>query len=228
MKGKVASIRAKERKPWTRSCALEELRRLRKLKGLSQQDLAALSEVSQYTITEIETGRRPDPRPSTLRKLAKALGVEVADFFREPEAPKAPAPPRSLDELRDFLGTQLGSAWIALPEDEWGNWWRCASKEEAMNRYQEILAEDGLIRNTWLNSKEGREAFARVRLYALVFRRALFVDYFAPQEGESEEEFRRRSEEGRAVDAYYQPASERQRQRVQGMLEDEQRHLALV
>lgn len=59
---------------------MEELRRIRKYKGLSQVDLAALSGVSQYTITEIETGRR-EPRPSTLRKLADALDVEVADFF---------------------------------------------------------------------------------------------------------------------------------------------------
>ncbi|MDQ3923304.1 MAG: hypothetical protein M3309_05180, partial [Actinomycetota bacterium] len=171
-----------------------------------------------------ESGRH-QARPSTLRKLADALGVEVEDLFREPEAPKAPAPPRSLDELRGFLGAQLGSAWIALPEDEWGNWWRGVSKEEAMKRYQEILAEDELIRNTWLNTKEGREALARARLYALVFRRTLFVDYFAPQEGESEEEFRRRSEEGSAVDAYYQPASKRQREKVQRMVEEEQRRL---
>jgi hypothetical protein len=161
-----------------------------------------------------------------LRKLAAALDVEVADFFREPEAPKAPAPPRSLDELRDFLGAQLGSAWIALPDDEWSNWWRCASKEEAMKRYQEILAEDELIRKTWLNTKEGCEAFARARLYALVFRRVLFVDYFAPQEGESEEEFRKRSEEGRAVDAYYQPAPERQREKMQRMVEEEEQRFA--
>ncbi len=70
---------------------MEELKRVRRLRGMSQLDLAARSGVSQYTITEIETGRR-EPRPSTLRKLAKALDVEVADFFREPEAPKALAP----------------------------------------------------------------------------------------------------------------------------------------
>jgi len=93
---------------------LEELRRLRKLKGLSQQDLAAKSGVSQYTITEIETGRRSDPRPSTLRKLAKALGVEVADFFREPEAPKEDAPPHPepSEELRGsaLSGVATGSS----------------------------------------------------------------------------------------------------------------------
>ena len=70
---------------------MDELKRVRRLRGLSQQELAALSGVSQYTITEIETGRR-EPRPSTLRKLARALDVEVADFFQESKAPKALAP----------------------------------------------------------------------------------------------------------------------------------------
>jgi transcriptional regulator with XRE-family HTH domain len=70
-----------------RGGAVEALRRLRKRKGLTQQELAKHAGVSQYTITEIETGRR-DPRPSTLRKLANALDVEVADLFQEPRQVK--------------------------------------------------------------------------------------------------------------------------------------------
>ncbi len=65
---------------------MEELKRLRRSKGLTQQELAKQSGVSQYTITEVETGRR-EPRPSTLRKLAEALDVEVADFFPKVSAP---------------------------------------------------------------------------------------------------------------------------------------------
>jgi len=60
--------------------------------GLTQVELAKLSGVSAFTITEIETGQR-EPRASTLRKLAAALGVEVADFFREPSSPKVPSRP---------------------------------------------------------------------------------------------------------------------------------------
>lgn len=45
-------------------------------------------------MSEIELGHR-DPHPSTLRKLAGALGVEVADFFKEPALPKAQPPPDS-------------------------------------------------------------------------------------------------------------------------------------
>src|SRR5215217_5778034 len=57
--------------------ALNEVRRLRKLRGWSQVELAERAGVSAFTVTEIETGRR-EPRPSTLRKLANALGVEIA------------------------------------------------------------------------------------------------------------------------------------------------------
>jgi predicted RNase H-like HicB family nuclease/DNA-binding Xre family transcriptional regulator len=56
----------------------------RRNRGLSQRGLAKLSGVSPATIYELETGRRPEPRPSTLRKLAHALGVEVAELLQEP------------------------------------------------------------------------------------------------------------------------------------------------
>lgn len=74
---------------------LDEVRRLRKLKGLTQVELAELAGVSAYTITEIETGHR-EPRASTLRKLAGALDADVGDFFPKarrssPEAPESHA-----------------------------------------------------------------------------------------------------------------------------------------
>jgi transcriptional regulator with XRE-family HTH domain len=69
---------------------VETLKEIRRQKGWSQKDLADSSGVGQDTISGIESGRH-EPRPSTLRKLAEALGVQVADFFREPAFPKAPA-----------------------------------------------------------------------------------------------------------------------------------------
>ena len=65
---------------------MEALKELRRRKGLSQKDLAEVSGIGQDTISGIESGRH-EARPSTLRKLAEALDVEVADFF-----PKSPAP----------------------------------------------------------------------------------------------------------------------------------------
>jgi transcriptional regulator with XRE-family HTH domain len=70
---------------------VDTLKDLRRRRGWSQKDLAEESGVGQDTISGIESGRH-EPRPSTLRKLADALGVEVADFFREPALPKTEAP----------------------------------------------------------------------------------------------------------------------------------------
>jgi transcriptional regulator with XRE-family HTH domain len=67
------------------------LKEERQLRGWSQRDLARETGVNADTISGIETDQH-EPRPSTLRKLAKGLGVEVRDFFAEPALPKAEAP----------------------------------------------------------------------------------------------------------------------------------------
>ena len=68
----------------------ERLKEERQLRGWSQRDLARETGVNTDTISGIETGQH-EPRPSTLRKLAEGLGIEVRDFFMEPALPKAPA-----------------------------------------------------------------------------------------------------------------------------------------
>ena len=69
---------------------MDRLTRLRERKGYSQRALAKESGVSPATIYELENGRRR-PNPSTLRKLAGALNVEVAELL-EADYPKAAAP----------------------------------------------------------------------------------------------------------------------------------------
>jgi transcriptional regulator with XRE-family HTH domain len=70
---------------------LEGLRYIREKVGYSQQELADASGVSQGAISDIEIGRRK-PRGQTLRKLAAALGVEVADLYQgEPDRGKVGA-----------------------------------------------------------------------------------------------------------------------------------------
>jgi transcriptional regulator with XRE-family HTH domain len=70
---------------------VDRLAELRESQGLTLRDLAERSGVDANTINQVELGHRK-PRPSTLRKLAKALDVEVADFFREPALPLDEAP----------------------------------------------------------------------------------------------------------------------------------------
>lgn len=71
---------------------MEELTRIRKEREWSQQQLANESGVNKATINQIERGRR-SPNVETLEKLARAMGVEVVDFFpkAEPRLPLGPA-----------------------------------------------------------------------------------------------------------------------------------------
>jgi transcriptional regulator with XRE-family HTH domain len=92
------------------------LRELREEAVLTVRELSALSGVSEDTITKIENGHR-NARPSTVRKLAAALGVEP----RELTAPKdvvvnmalaqmeASAPPAKVT-----VGVPVGLYWRVL------------------------------------------------------------------------------------------------------------------
>jgi transcriptional regulator with XRE-family HTH domain len=57
------------------------LRRLREGKGMSQLQLAKQAKVAQAYISEMEAGDKKNPGIETLRKLAKALGVPVAELL---------------------------------------------------------------------------------------------------------------------------------------------------
>jgi transcriptional regulator with XRE-family HTH domain len=85
---------------------MQEVKRMRNERGLTQQRLCDLADINKVTLIRIERGTG-NPNVDTLEKLARALGVEVADFFRTPE----PEPgPRSL-------------GWaLSAPEKEYGEW----------------------------------------------------------------------------------------------------------
>jgi transcriptional regulator with XRE-family HTH domain len=68
------------------------LRSLRERAALTQEDLAKLSGVARATIADLEAAKRP-ARPSTLRKVAQGLGVEVTDLYEGHEVLKTPVAP---------------------------------------------------------------------------------------------------------------------------------------
>ena len=55
--------------------------RLRKQKGLSQEKLARLSDVANNTIIKMESGENDNPTLETLRKVARALDVSVDNLI---------------------------------------------------------------------------------------------------------------------------------------------------
>ena len=62
-----------------------EIRRLREGRGWTGAQLAVYAGMAPSAVSQIETGRR-SPNTGSLAKIAKALEVEVADFFPKAEA----------------------------------------------------------------------------------------------------------------------------------------------
>jgi len=58
------------------------IKKHRAKKGLSQDKLSKLADVSFNTITKIESGATPNPTIDTVRKIADALGASLDDLMR--------------------------------------------------------------------------------------------------------------------------------------------------
>jgi len=63
----------------------KRLKILRRELGVTQEQFAERAKISYKVYQHIEAGRRPNPRLSTLEKLANGLGVGVAELFLDPE-----------------------------------------------------------------------------------------------------------------------------------------------
>lgn len=53
-----------------------------KTKGLSQEKLARLADVSNNTIINIEAGKQDNPTIETLKKIAKALNISIEELIK--------------------------------------------------------------------------------------------------------------------------------------------------
>jgi mRNA interferase RelE/StbE len=61
---------------------MARLAEVRQLKGMTQEQLAAVSGVHRVTIARIETGEA-SPLAETLKRLADALGVAMDDLMEK-------------------------------------------------------------------------------------------------------------------------------------------------
>jgi len=57
------------------------LRTARKIKGVSQSELAAMTGVDQTTISDLERGRNTNPSWNTVTRIARALNVTPEELF---------------------------------------------------------------------------------------------------------------------------------------------------
>lgn len=127
------------------------VRYFRKLRGMTQTELARAAGTTQYTVSEIELAHR-EPHPATLRKLAAALGVRVADLYGDPSSPLAPAP--TSVQLR-LNGVLVEDEQGAQPSD---------GEIRAMDRWlsylEQRLAEGDMSRDEIAHDLDAARAFA--------------------------------------------------------------------
>ncbi len=61
----------------------KNIKRLRQEKGISQDKLSKLADVSLQTIVKMELDDKPNPTVETIQKIAKSLEVSVDDLLKK-------------------------------------------------------------------------------------------------------------------------------------------------
>jgi transcriptional regulator with XRE-family HTH domain len=158
----------------------QEIRRLREAKGWSQPKLAVEAGVAVSGVSQIENGRR-NPNSSTLAKLARAFGVEIADLFPKGQ-PRLPETP-SIEDILEQAGVE--TRWVGMADEEWNKLLEDARDNEAAGIYEGVKAERlatlELRRRMW---EEGSSA--ERRLVGKMWERYLTRTLRAAQEAGNE------------------------------------------
>jgi len=66
----------------SKSNIAKNIKKLRRKKGISQDRLSKLADLSLNTIVNIEASNNSNPTIETLEKIAKALGVSVEELLK--------------------------------------------------------------------------------------------------------------------------------------------------
>ena len=61
----------------------KNLKKVRQEKGISQDRLSKLADLSLNTVVTVESGLNPNPTIDTLTKIAQALNVKVDDLIKK-------------------------------------------------------------------------------------------------------------------------------------------------
>ena len=60
----------------------KNIKRLRQAKGISQDKLSKLADLSLQTVVKMELDEKPNPTIETVQKIAKAFGVSLDDLMK--------------------------------------------------------------------------------------------------------------------------------------------------
>jgi non-specific serine/threonine protein kinase len=115
------------------------LRRLRIVTGLSQEELAERSGLSERGISALETGHRATPRPETVRLLADALELDAAARAALVAAarPELAAGPETLPAVTTPARPGASATLPLLPT-------RLIGREVELESLADLLAQDGI------------------------------------------------------------------------------------
>ena len=61
----------------------KNIKKLRRQKGLSQDRLSKLADISYNTVIKLESGGITNPTIETLQKIAKALNVSIDELIKK-------------------------------------------------------------------------------------------------------------------------------------------------
>lgn len=127
----------------------ERIVELRDAAGWGQRRLAKEAKISPVTVTHIETGKIPEPRLSTLRKIANAFGMTTEELI----APKAAARPRS----RDWLNDRAGHALLSRSNEEAMRIIAPLRTNEEISTLREEVRDEAAILDDELNDEQKSE-----------------------------------------------------------------------
>lgn len=117
----------------------ERLRVLRAQEGLTLNEASAKIGVNRHTLRDLELGKR-EPYGPTIRKIAEAYNVSLAQLLEEPALAGKVEDGPSLEELH--ATARCATNWLVMPEAEWrAAWSPDLSPREAMSIVHEMTAE---------------------------------------------------------------------------------------
>jgi transcriptional regulator with XRE-family HTH domain len=145
---------------------LSRLKEVRELHGWSQKRLAEESGVSRDSISNYETSQR-EAWPATAKRLADALGVEIADLrapTREPALPKAEAPEAGQDSAEQAGFVEAVASGVDSLTD------RMQTRFEKIN-HSDVPALEALMLESWLASRGAKQILEETKQEATQQRR---------------------------------------------------------
>jgi transcriptional regulator with XRE-family HTH domain len=129
---------------------IPRLREWRERRALTQVELAERARVSARSVAGYEAGS--GARLPTIRRLAKALDVEVTDLYGDPEHPLGAAPPSSQLTLNGALEEERRTDWeFAVVKAR-------RLRKDGRERMGELISR-------WRASKKGWESYDPRRSY---------------------------------------------------------------